>query len=120
MTLLLRSLLLAWFLCALLFMYAVPMVVVRHAPWFGGLYGSVRIAARRIAPTCIAALILGGIEVGARSLADLLYRVPYAGQFLGLLVLQLTIGYFAVFTLNLYLALSDPAFTDVLKVRTAD
>ena len=103
-TLALRSFLAAWFGCALLFLYPLPLVAAGNHNVLGSFYASAHLAVRRFGTTVLAAVMIEIIGVFALGAASVLSGLPFAGQFLQSLVLQLAIGFFAVFALEQLLA----------------
>lgn len=87
-------------MCAFFLMYAVPTVVAERRNWLGSIYYSARLAIRWIGTSLIAAILIEAVAALSLSLGYLLAAVPYVGIVLQSALVQLCIGFFAVFTLE--------------------
>lgn len=104
---LLHSFLGAWFLSAFFFLYAIPLVISRKAHWTTSIFASARLAISRIWATFLAAAIIESIAVVALTVGFEVSSIVYIGDFVQSFVLQLAMGFFAVFATAQYGAIEQ-------------
>lgn len=97
----LRSFFVTWFICAFLFIYAVPMAATGRHGW-SSLFASARLAVHRLRGTVTAAIAAEVIAALAFALSSLLSEAPVVGTFLQSLAIQLTLGFLSLFALNVF------------------